>query len=191
MPSAIRRAAKPKNRPPLAKSSPLVLASEGTELGSYLEELGSKQGKTLESGFASLDEATEGLGPGVILVVDDERDRLSGFLKQLTDQIAEGAARALPLSVFPPFQGYVESRTLARLSGVSARDIEKGPSQEGLLRVKKIEQSGKQASLWLKRVFVVEAGSETNLTLIRKMCRQLLDSSGVLFAHCSWTGSST
>ena len=25
---------------------------------------------------------------------------------------------------------------------------------------------------------MVEAGSETNLTLIRKMCRQLLDSSG-------------
>ena len=169
---------KPKNRPPLAKSSPLVLASEGTELGSYLEELGSKQGKTLESGFASLDEATEGLGPGVILVVDDERDRLSGFLKQLTDQIAEGARAPCLYLSFRLSKDTLRVRTLARLSGVSARDIEKGRLKRDSSEWKKIEQSGKQASLWLKRVFVVEAGSETNLTLIRKMCRQLLDSSG-------------
>ena len=169
---------KPKNRPPLAKSSPLVLASEGTELGSYLEELGSKQGKTLESGFASLDEATEGLGPGVILVVDDERDRLSGFLKQLTDQLAEGARAPCLYLSYRLSKDTLRVRTLARLSGVSARDIEKGRLKRDSSEWKKIEKSGKQASPWMKRVFVVEAGSETNLTLIRKMCRQLLDSSG-------------
>jgi len=169
---------KRKIRPPLAKSSPLVLASEGTELGSYLEELGSKQGKTLESGFASLDEATGGLGPGVILVVDDERDRLSGFLKQLTDQVAEGARAPCLYLSFRLSKDTLRVRTLARLSGVSARDIEKGRLKRDSSEWKKIEKSGKQASPWMKRVFVVEAGSETNLTLIRKMCRQLLDSSG-------------
>lgn len=169
---------RPKSRPPLAKSSPLVLASEGTELGNYLEELGSKQGKTLESGFASLDEATEGLGPGVMLVVDDEPDRLSGFLKQLTDQIAEGARVPCLYVSFRLSKDVLRVRTLARLSGVSARDIEKGRLKKDSSEWKKIETSGKQASPWMKRVFVVEAGSETNIGLIRKMCRQLLESSG-------------
>ena len=168
----------PNKRPPLAKSSPLVLASEGTELGNYLEELGSKQGKTLESGFASLDEATEGLGPGVMLVVDDEPDRLSGFLKQLTDQIAEGARVPCLYVSFRLSKDVLRVRTLARLSGVSARDIEKGRLKKDSSEWKKIETSGKQASPWMKRVFVVEAGSETNISLIRKMCRQLLESSG-------------
>jgi replicative DNA helicase len=162
----------------LAKSSPIVLASEGTELTNYLEELGSKQGKTLESGFACLDDATDGLGPGVMLVVDEERDRLSGFLKQLTDQIAEGARVPCLFVSFRLSKDVLRVRTLARLSGVSARDIEKGRLKKNSPEWKKVEQSGKQAAAWMKRVFVVEAGSETNITLIRKMCRQLLDSSG-------------
>ena len=169
---------KPKSKPPLAKSSPLVLASEGTELGSYLEELGSKQGKTLESGFASLDEATEGLGPGVVLVVDDEPERLSGFLKQLTDQIAEGARVPCLYLSFRLSKDALRVRTLSRLSGVSSRDIEKGRLKKDSQEWKKIEKCGKQVSSWMKRVFVVEAGKETNIGLIRKMCRQLLDSSG-------------
>ena len=102
--SALKSAAKegePKSRPDaatsdvgkvvLGKSSPIVLASEGTAMNSYLEELESKQGKSIESGFRLMDEAMDGLGPGVMVIVDQERDRLSGFLKQLTDQIAEGA----------------------------------------------------------------------------------------------------
>ena len=169
---------KSKSKPPLAKSSPLVLASEGTELGNYLEELGSKQGKTLESGFASLDEASEGLGPGVVLVVDEEPERLSGFLKQLTDQIAEGARVPCLYLSFRLSKDALRVRTLARLSGVSARDIEKGRLKKDSPEWKQIEKSGKQAAPWMKRVFVVEAGSETNIALIRKMCRQLLDSSG-------------
>jgi hypothetical protein len=70
-------------------------------------------------------------------------------------------------------------RTLARLSGVSARDLEKGRLRKNSPEWQKVEQSGKQAAGWMKRVFVIEASSETNLALLRKMCRQLLDSSGV------------
>ena len=162
----------------LGKSSPIVLASEGTAMNSYLEELESKQGKSIESGFRLMDEGMDGLGPGVMVIVDQERDRLSGFLKQLTDQIAEGARVPCLYVSFRLSKDVLRVRTLARLSGISAKDIEKGRLRRNSPEWQKVEQSGKQAAAWMKRVFVVEAGSETNLGLLRKMCRQLLDSSG-------------
>ena len=188
--STLKSAAKegePKSRPDavigdvgkvLGKSSPIVLASEGTAMNSYLEELESKQGKSIESGFRLMDEAMDGLGPGVMVIVDQERDRLSGFLKQLTDQIAEGARVPCLYVSFRLSKDVLRVRTLARLSGVSAKDIEKGRLRKNSPEWQKVEQSGKQAAAWMKRVFVVEASSETNLGLLRKMCRQLLDSSG-------------
>ncbi len=164
----------------LGKSSPIVLASEGTAMNSYLEELESKQGKSIESGFRLLDEAMDGLGPGAMVIVDQDRDRLSGFLKQLTDQIAEGARVPCLYVSFRLSKDVLRVRTLARLSGISAKDIEKGRLRRNSPEWQKVEQSGKQAAAWMKRVFVVEAGSETNLGLLRKMCRQLLDSSGAV-----------
>jgi replicative DNA helicase len=176
-PDRMARGDAAKVRAAVAKSSPLVLASEGTELSGYLEELGSKQGKSLESGFPSLDEATDGLGPGVMVIVDEDRDRLSGFLKQIADQLAEGArVPCLYISYHHP-KALLRIRTLARLSGVSARDIEKGRLKKDSPEWRKVEQCGTQASGWMKRLFVVEAGTETNLGLVRKMCRQLMDSS--------------
>lgn len=175
-PDRMARGDAAKAKAALAKSSPIVLASEGTELSSYLEELGSKQGKSLESGFPSLDEVTDGLGPGVMVIVDEDRDRLSGFLKQITDQLAEGArVPCLYISYLHP-KATLRIRTLARLSGVSARDIEKGRLKKDSPEWRKVEQCGTQASGWMKRLFVVEAGTETNLGLVRKMCRQLMDS---------------
>ena len=148
-------------------------------MNSYLEELESKQGKSIESGFRLVDEAMDGLCPGVMVIVDQERDRLSGFLKQLTDQIAEGARVPCLYVSFRLSKDVLRVRTLARLSGVSAKDIEKGRLRKNSPEWQKVEESGKQAATWMKRVFVIEAGSETNLGLLRKMCRQLLDSSGV------------
>ena len=113
-----------------------------------------------------------------MLVVDDEPERLSGFLKQLTDQIAEGARVPCLYLSFRLSKDALRVRTLSRLSDVSSRDIEKGRLKKDSQEWKKIEKCGKQASSWMKRVFVVEAGKETNIGLIRKMCRQLLDSSG-------------
>ena len=184
-----RKEGEPKSRPDavtpelgkmvLSKSSPIVLASEGTAMSSYLQELESKQGKNIESGFRSLDQAMDGLCPGVMVLVDEERDRLSGFLKQLTDQIAEGARVPCLYVSYRLSKDVLRVRTLARLSGVAARDIEKGRLRKGSPEWQKVEQSGRQAAAWMKRVFVVEAGSETNTGLLGKMCRQLLDSSGV------------
>jgi replicative DNA helicase len=166
-------------RAALGKSSPIVLASEGTAMSSYLQELESKQGRSIESGFQLLDEAMDGLSPGVMVIVDQERDRLSGFLKQLTDQIAEGARVPCLFVSYRLSKDMLRVRTLARLSGVSARDLEKGRLRKNSPEWQKVEQSGKQAAAWMKRVFVVEASVETNFALLRKMCRQLLDSSGV------------
>ena len=163
----------------LGKSSPIVLASEGTAMSSYLQELESKQGRSIETGFRLLDEAMDGLCPGVMVIVDQERDRLSGFLKQLTDQIAEGARVPCLFVSYRLSKDMLRVRTLARLSGVSAKDLEKGRLRKNSPEWQKVEQTGKQAAAWMKRVFVVEASVETNFALLRKMCRQLLDSSGV------------
>jgi replicative DNA helicase len=114
-----------------------------------------------------------------MVIVDQERDRLSGFLKQLTDQIAEGARVPCLFVSYRLSKDMLRVRTLARLSGVSARDLEKGRLRKNSPEWQKVEQSGKQAAAWMKRVFVVEASVETNFALLRKMCRQLLDSSGV------------
>lgn len=148
-------------------------------MSTYLQELESKQGKSIESGFRMLDESLDGLCPGVMVIVDHERDRLSAFLKQLTDQIAEGARVPCLYVSFRLSKDVLRVRTLARLSGITAKDIEKGRLKKNSPEWQKVEQSGKQAAGWMKRVFVVEASSETNIGLLRKMCRQLLDSSGV------------
>jgi hypothetical protein len=114
-----------------------------------------------------------------MVIVDQERDRLSGFLKQLTDQIAEGARVPCLFVSYRLSKDMLRVRTLARLSGVSARDLEKGRLRKNSPEWQKVEQAGKQAAAWMKRVFIVEASVETNFALLRKMCRQLLDSSGV------------
>jgi hypothetical protein len=155
-----------------------ILSSEGEEWASYLQELAAKQGRRLETGFAGLDESVGGLIPGLMLIVDQNPDRLSGFLKQLTDQLAaRSKVPCLYLSFKLP-KAMLRLRTIARLAGVPARDIERGRLKKGSPEWESVEQTGQKAAEWLKQVFVVEAGSEMRVDLIRDMGRQLLESGG-------------
>ena len=167
-------AAEGKSRPPAAG----VLASEAEDWTSYLQEVAAKQGKILETGFAGLDDTAGGLSPGLMLVVDQDPNRLGGFLKQLTDQIAaRSKAPCLYLSFGLP-KSVLRIRTLSRLSGVPSKDIEKGRIKKGSPEWESVEQNGRTAAEWLKWVFIVHADAEMDFGQIRDMGRQLLESNG-------------
>ncbi len=155
-----------------------VLASEGEEWTSYLQEVAAKQGRIFETGFAGLDDSMGGLSPGLMLLIDQDHDRLSGFLKQLTDQIAIRSKLPCLYLSFGLSKAALRVWTLARLSGVSARDIEKGRIKKGSPEWERVERNGRDAAEWLKRVFVVDGDAETDLELTKDMGRKLLDSGG-------------
>jgi replicative DNA helicase len=113
-----------------------------------------------------------------MLVVDQDSNRLSGFLKQLTDQIAtRSKAPCLYLSFGLP-KAALRIRTLSRLSGVPLKDIEKGRIKKSSPEWESVEQEGRAAAEWLKWVFVVHGDAEMDFGQIRIMGRQLLESKG-------------
>lgn len=160
------------------KSGAGLLASEGEDWDSYLNELASKQGKSFDTGFVGIDQGVGGLGPGLMLLVDENHDRLCAFLKQLTDQVAQSSKLPCLYLSFDFTKADLRIRTLARLSGIAARDIEKGRLKKDSPEWKKVEQCGRQAAPWLKRVFVVEADPQTGIGMVREMCQELVSSSG-------------
>jgi replicative DNA helicase len=158
--------------------APAVLSSEAEEWTKYLQEVAARQGKILETGFAGLDETAGGLSPGLMLVVDQDSNRLSGFLKQLADQIAaRSKVPCLYLSYALP-KVVLRMRTLARLSGVPSKDMEKGRIKKGSPEWESVEQNGRAAAEWLKWVFVVDGQPEMDCGQVRDMSRQLLESNG-------------
>jgi hypothetical protein len=175
-----RRVAPESERPGRSRPTPSpVLASEGEEWTSYLQEVAAKQGRIFETGFAGLDDSMGGLSPGLMLLIDQDHDRLSGFLKQVTDQIAIRSKLPCLYLSFGLSKAALRVWTLARLSGVPARDIEKGRIRKGSPEWERVERNGQDAADWLKRVFVVEGDAETDLELAKDMGRKLLDSGGM------------
>jgi len=158
------------------QGAPFLISSEGEEWANYLQELAAKQGKIFETGFAGLDETAGGLSPSLMLVVDQDAGRLSGFLKQLTDQVAARSRLPCLYVSFDLPKATLRVRTLGRLSGVPARDIEKGRIKKGSPEWESVERSGREAAEWLKWVFVVDADPEMDFDRLRDMGRQLLES---------------
>ena len=143
---AVAAAPKPKpppTPPPREKSSPAVspppskpkmkavLSSEGDDWSSYLEDLASKQGKIYDTGFKTLDREFNGLAPGLMLLVDEDRERMVSFLKQVTDQMAaSGSIRCLFLASEQPKAALGSARS--RGSPRSRSSTSKGAAEEGL-----------------------------------------------------------
>jgi hypothetical protein len=170
------RGAGPEGKSHLSASP--VLSSEAEEWTSYLQEVAARQGKILETGFTGLDEPAGGLPPGLMLAVDQDSNRLSGFLKQLTDQIAaRSKAPCLYLSFGLP-KSVLRIRTLSRLSGVPSKDIEKGRIKKGSPEWEGVEENGRSAAEWLKWVFIVHGEPEMEFGQVRDMGRHLLESKG-------------
>jgi replicative DNA helicase len=170
--------AKSEAPPPKATKAPKpILSSEGEDWGDYLDDLASQQGKSFETGFKGLDEDAGGISTGVMLLVDQEQERRSGFLKQLTDQIAAKTKVPCLYVSFDAPKATLRIRTLSRLSGIPAKNIEKGRLKKDSSEWESVERNGRKAAGWLKRVFVVEAGEEIGLDSVRDMCRQLTNGS--------------
>ncbi len=179
----------PPTPPPREKSSPAVspppskpklkavLSSEGDDWSSYMEELASKQGKTYDTGFKRLDQELNGLGPGLMLLVDEDRERMVSFLKQVTDQMAaSGSIRCLFLASEQP-KAALRLRTLARLAAVPVGDLERGRLKKDSSEWQRVEGAGRGAAEWLKRVFVYEFHDELEVGVIRELARKLSESS--------------
>jgi hypothetical protein len=179
----------PPTPPPREKSSPAigpppskpkvkaVLSSEGDDWSTYLEDLASKQGKSYDTGFKALDRELQGLAPGLMLLVDEDRERIVSFLKQVTDQMAEsGSARCLFLASQHP-KTTLRLRTLGRLAAVAILDIEKGRLRKDSPEWQRVDRAGRSAAEWLRRVFVCEFQDELELAVARDLTKKLQESS--------------
>jgi replicative DNA helicase len=155
-----------------------ALSSESEDWHSYLAHLAAKQGKTFETGFVGLDESLGGLSPGLMLVLDNDGDRLRAFLKQLSDQIAQHAGLPCLYLSFELPKHTLRIRTLARLAGVPAQDIEKGRLKKDSREWQRVEECGRAAADWMKRLFVSESDPGTGAGQVRDLCQRLLSSTG-------------
>jgi hypothetical protein len=161
--------------PPRAKPKP-VLASEGDDWSSYLSELEKNQGKTFETGFQKLDREIDGLGPGLLLLVDEDRQRLLDFLKQVTDQMAaSGQVRSLFVAS-ELSKSALRLRTLARLASVPAPDIERGRLRKDSAEWQRVDRAGRAAAEWLRRVFVYESDGDLDAAVVRDLTAKLQES---------------
>ncbi len=154
-----------------------LLSSEGDEWADYLEDIASKQGKSFETGFVGIDEGAGGLMTGIMVLADQDADRRSAFLKQLTDQIAARSNVPCLFLSFSTPKSTLRIRTLSRLSGVPSIDIEKGRLKKDSREWESVQKNGQKAAAWLKRVFVVEGGKDTALSVVGALSRQLAQSS--------------
>lgn len=174
----IRTSSKPKPAEKVAEPYGAVkpeLSSEGDDWNDYLEGLARKQGKRLETGFAKLDEALGGLSPGLWILVDEDRDRLVNFLKQLTDQIASRNAAGCLFVASELSKAALRLRTLARLAGVPAADIERGRLRKDSKEWLRIEAEGRKAASWLRRVFVQETRETVEIPFLRALVGKMLE----------------
>jgi hypothetical protein len=167
------------SQPPAPAKRPrkAVLSSEGEEWSSYLEDLAASQGKRFDTGFARLDEGLGGLSPGIMLVIDEDRERVVSFLKQLADQAASASGiRCLFLAAEIP-KSALRLRTISRLAVVKVSDLEKGRLKKDSPEWSRVDAAGRNASDWLRRVFVYEVEGELEIPLVQDLTRKLQESS--------------
>jgi hypothetical protein len=113
-----------------------------------------------------------------MLLVDENRERLFTFMKQITDQFASGGdLRCLYIASELP-KSALRLRTLARLAGVSIHELEKGRVKKDSPEWHRIDSEGRKASSWLKRVFVFEVETELELAVARELVKKLIDADG-------------
>lgn len=153
-----------------------VLAPESGEWLGYLAELTKKQGEHLKTGFTGLDAEWGGLGPGLLLLAGEDRERLLDFLKQLVDQIATRCRVPCLYLSFERSKTELRLQTLSRLAEAPATHIRDGRYDKDSAEWKSIIRAGEQAVEWLQRIFTVEATPGLAVTGIRELRQGLMDS---------------
>jgi len=164
------------------------IQSEGEQLESFLAELEKdRQVKEIagwETGFVHLSRALNGILPGLYLLIGPPACGKTSLAKQLLDQVA--MHNAVPGVFFSLAETVKELRikTLARLSGLESREIQRGSAYllhwYGVPKAHygdpnelppswdKLKQSAREAKRWLDRTYIVECTANTDLREIEK-----------------------
>ena len=170
--------AQPAQQAPKAAAADAVLSSEADDWDSYMDGLAASEGHRFETGFAQLDKGLGGVKPGLMLLMDDDSQRLANFMKQVTDQFASASSlRCLYFANELPKAG-LRLRTLARLAAVPISDLERGRLKKDSPEWQRLDAEGRQAADWLKRVFVYEVDGDLDLALAGELVEKLLADSG-------------
>ncbi|HEX2385493.1 MAG TPA: DnaB-like helicase C-terminal domain-containing protein [Candidatus Binatia bacterium] len=156
------------------------LKSEAAELDALLGELESARDVKAIAGrrteFKALDAALNGLSSGLYLVVGASGAGKTAFLKQLCDQSARANSVAVAFFTFNERNTDLRIRTLARLSGIEARDIRRGagyllhaygmsknPGEDAAPGWQALKAAADGAKAWLARVYLFECDIKTTL----------------------------
>lgn len=170
------------------------LPSEGALLDEFLDQLQREHAvkgiSGLDTGFANLDSALDGLLPGLHLLIGAPSCGKTAFAKQLLDQVA--MRNDVPVLFFSFAESLKELRirTLSRLSGIESREIRRGSAYllhwYGVPRLsddqaselpaswEKLRRVAEEAKSWLNRVYLVQCGRETSA----KDLESILDQAG-------------
>lgn len=180
----------------MADKQPLL--SEGDELESFLAQLESaaevREIAGLESGFSELSRALNGILPGLYLLIGPPSCGKSAFARQLCDQVASQNGVPAIFFSFTESKKDLRVRTLARLSGVEAREIHRGsafllhwygmPKRRGSAPEElppsweKVKKTAEEAKLWLDFVYLYECGEKTGLSEIEEQIRRVREIKG-------------
>ncbi len=165
--------------PPARKAAAeAVLLSEADDWDSYMDGLTASSGHRFETGFKQLDKGLGGVKPGLMLLMDEDSQRLANFMKQVTDQFASASSlRCLYFANELP-KAALRLRTLARLAAVPISDLERGRLKKDSPEWQRLDAEGRRAADWLKRVFVYEVDGDLDLTLAEELVEKLLADSG-------------
>lgn len=162
--------------------------SEKEELESFLAGLENstriRNIDGLESGFPSLTDALNGFSPGLYFLIGAPSSGKTTFAKQLCDQIA--LRNALPALFFSLAENKKSLRlkTLARLSGLEAREISRGSAfvfhRYGVAKARladpdlltpgweKLRLAAEEAKEWLDRVYLFDCDDTAGAAEIRE-----------------------
>jgi replicative DNA helicase len=168
------------------------LQSEDEELETFLDELqrerNVKEISGWESGFPNLSRALDGMLPGLYLLIGRAGCGKTSFAKQLLDQVVMHNSVPGMFFSFAECKKELRIKTLSRLSGLESREIRRGseyllhwygvpkrPAETEELPPswEKVKKSAEAAKHFLKLIYLVECGRETNIRAIEHQVREV------------------
>jgi len=164
-------------------SNRFELQSEGAALDASLTELererAAREISGLETGFAHLSRALDGIRPGLYLLIGAPGIGKTSFARQLLDQIAIHNRVPGIFFSFTETQNELRVRTFARLSGLDQREIRRGSAYllhwYGVPRLaadetadlapswEKLKRAAEEARSWLELIYLMECPSDTTV----------------------------
>lgn len=153
--------------------------TEGEELDAYFADLEARQGAGhdftgLDTGFAHLNRVINGLGAGLYVLAAVPSAGKTTFAKQIADTVVERHPDAACLFVsLEQSKGELRVKTLARLSGVENRDLQRGRLDTSSPAWKRVVEAKEVFADFADRLQVMEGDSLTTVDRVRLAAIQL------------------